>query len=830
MTALPDRAQVVVIGAGIVGNAVVHHLARLGWRDVLLVDKGPLPDPGGSTGHASNFVFPVDHSREITLLTADSVRQYTELGTITTCGGIEVARTEERVRELHRRMSSARAWGIDAELITPAEVADEVPFLDPSVVLAGFWTPSVAVVDPLRARELMRERATADGALTVSALTEVLGIDTDGGRVRRVRTDRGDVDTEHVVVACGVWSPRIAALAGATIPLTPAVHQMIDVGPIDELAATGREIAFPIVRDMDPLMYERQSGPDLEIGSYAHRPILCDPDEIPSIAAAALSPTQLPFTPDDFDPQMEAALELFGGILDRPDAGIRHAINGLLSLTPDGHPLLGETPEVRGLWSAAAVWIKEGPGVGRLVAEWMTCGSPEIDPRAADVARFAPHERTRAHVRARAAEGFNKTYGIVHPREQWGSDRGARRSPFFPRQEALGAEFFEVAGWERPQWYRANEPLVAELGVEDRPHEWDARWWSPITSAEHLAMRRGVAMIDLSAFAQFTVRGPGALAYLQHLTVAQMDRPVGRVVYTPLLGPDGGFRSDLTVVRLGDQQFRVVTGGADGARDLHWFTRHLPGDGSVVFEDVTSAVCTLGLWGPRARDVLAAVTEEDVTDAAFPFGTARWITVGSTPVLALRLSYVGELGWELHAPTESGLRLWDTLVEAGSPHGLIPAGIGVYGTTARIEKGYRLMGHELDAEHGPVEAGLALPGLKTADFVGKAAYTKAREAEPEALLCTLRLDGSTRFPQGGEPVLTPDGARITDRRGRPSYVTSAGSAPSLGTYLLMAYLPPGHAVEGTGLLVEYLGERHPVTVARAGRTPLFDPDDTRMRG
>ena len=829
MTPFPDRAQVVVIGAGIVGNSVVHHLARLGWRDILLVDKGPLPDPGGSTGHASNFVFPVDHSREITQLTADSSRQYAELGTLTTCGGIEVARTPERVQELHRRMSSARAWGIDAELITAAEVAEKVPFLDPTVVLRGFWTPSVAVVDPLRAGELMRERATAAGALTVSAMTEVLAVDTDDGRVTRVRTDRGDVDTEYVVVACGVWSPRIAALAGAAIPLTPAVHQMIDVGPIAELAATGREIAFPIVRDMDPLMYERQSGADLEIGSYAHRPILCEPEDIPSLAAAALSPTQLPFTPDDFDPQMEAALELFHPVLDRPDAGIRHAINGLLSLTPDGHPLLGETPEVRGLWSAAAVWIKEGPGVGRLIAEWMTEGAPEIDAAASDIARFAPHERTRHHVRARASEGFNKTYGITHPREQWSSDRGVRRSPFHEREVALGAEFFEVAGWERPQWYASNAPLVAELGVPDRPHEWDARWWSPIINAEHLAMRRGAAMIDLSAFSQFDVRGPGALAYVQHLTVAQMDRPVGRVIYTPVLGPDGGFRSDLTVVRLGDRHFRVVTGGSDGARDLAWFRRHLPGDGSVALTDVTSAVCTLGLWGPRARDVLAAVTDEDVSDAAFPFATGRTITIGSIPVLALRLSYVGELGWELHAPTECGLRLWDTVAEAGAPHGLVPAGIGVYGTTARMEKGYRLVGHELDAEHGPVEAGLALPGLKSQDFVGKAAYTKAREGEPEATLCTLTLDDMQRFPQGGEPVLTPDGARITDRRGRPSFVTSAGAGPSLGTYLLMAYLPPWYAVEGTGLLVEYLGERYPVTVARAGRTPLFDPDDTRMR-
>src|SRR5690606_37650658 len=296
-----------------------------------------------------------------------------------TCGGIEIARTEDRVQELRRRMSSATSWGIPSELISPQQVGELMPFLDTRLVRAGFWTPSAAVVDPLQTGVLMRQHAHVLGALTVSASTEVLGIDTTPGRPRpvvaRVRTDRGDIETPVVVVACGVWSPRIAAMAGARIPLTPAVHQMIDVGPIPELAATGSEIGYPIVRDMDPLMYERQNGADLEIGSYAHRPILYHPDEIPALGEAALSPTQLPFTDDDFDPQLEQALELFPEILSREDAGVKHAINGLLSLTPDGGPILGETPEVRGLWSAAAVWIKEGPGVGKMIAQWMTEGA-----------------------------------------------------------------------------------------------------------------------------------------------------------------------------------------------------------------------------------------------------------------------------------------------------------------------------------------------------------------------------------------------------------------------------------------------------------------------
>ncbi|WP_199431975.1 GcvT family protein [Qaidamihabitans albus] len=837
MNSVPSRAGVVVIGAGIVGNSVSHHLAEAGWRDIVLLDKGPLPDPGGSTGHASNFIFPVDHSKEITALTLDSMHQYEKLGTLVTCGGIEIARTPERAEELRRRMASATAWGVPSELIGPERVAQLVPFVDPDIIVAGFWTPSVAVVDPLQAGTLMREQAVAQGALTVSANTEITGIRTEQGRVRAVCTDRGDIETDTVVIACGVWSPRIAAMAGARIPLIPVVHQMMDVGPIPELAATGTEIGYPIIRDMDALMYERQSGADLEVGSYAHRPILHEPGEIPSIEAAALSPTQLPFTQEDFDPQLEDALELFGRILDTPGAGVRHAINGLLSLTPDGAPVLGESPEVAGLWSAAAVWIKEGPGVGRMLAEWMTHGTAEIDLHGADIARFYPHQRTRGHVRARAAEGFNKIYGIVHPREQWTSSRPQRLSPFHARERELGAEFFEVGGWERPQWYESNRALLAEFGdrIPGRPHEWDARWWSPVINAEHLAMRERAAMIDLSAFAQFEVSGAGALDYLQRLTMARVDRPVGRLVYTPVLTPDGGFRSDLTVVRLGEREFRVITGGADGARDAFWFSRHLPADGSVSFTDVTSAVCTLGLWGPRARDVLSAVTDDDVSDAAFGFGTARWITVGTVPVLALRVSYVGDLGWELHAPFEQGLRLWDTIAEAGEPFGIVPAGIGVYGGTGRLEKGYRLMGAELGSEYSPVEADLALPKVKAADFIGKQAYLAARESGPAATLCTLTVDdhadaaGTPRYPQGGEPVLAPDGERLVDRKGRGSYVTSAGSAPSLGAYLLMAYLPPDYAVEGTGLFVEYMAERYPVTVARVGRRPLFDPDDTRMK-
>jgi glycine cleavage system aminomethyltransferase T/glycine/D-amino acid oxidase-like deaminating enzyme len=838
MANVPSTARVVVIGAGIVGNSLVHHLARLGWREIVQIDKGPMPNPGGSTGHASNFIFPVDHSREITDLTLDSMRQYQEMGVFTRSGGYEVARTEERMEELRRRMSSARAWGIEAELVSPDHVVANVPFLDKDRILGAFWTPSVGVVDSLRAGTLMRERAIELGALTVVPTVEVTGLDTERGRIRRVRTTGGDIETATVVIACGVWSPKLAAMAGASIPLTPAVHQMISVGPIPQLAEREGEISFPIIRDMDTFCYERQHGADMEVGSYAHRPILHDPTDIPSIEQARLSPTEMPFTEDDFDPQLEQALELMPDALGAEGAEIRYAINGLLSLTPDGAPILGETPEVGGLWSAAAVWIKEGPGVGRAVAEWMTHGHSEIDVQHSDIARFYPHQRTRAHIRSRTAEAFNKTYGIVHPGEQWDGERGKRLAPMHAAQRAAKAFFFETAGWERPMWYESNAGLLGDYGdaVMPREHEWDSRWWSPIINAEHLAMRERAGIVDLSAFAIFDVLGPGAKDAVQAIVVAQADVPEGRVIYTPVLDAKGGFRSDLTVMRLAHDRYRVVTGGAHGMADLKWFADHLPTDGSAQIVDLTSAFSTIGLWGPRARDILGALTDHDLSHSGFGFLSCRDIEVGNLSVLASRISYVGELGWELYVPMEQGARLWRLLHEAGRPHGAVPVGIGVYGGTGRLEKCYRAFGFELDGERSIVEAGMQRPKVKTANFVGRDAYLAQREQAPKAVLCTMTVDdhtsdtGMRRYMLGGEPILTRDGAPLTDGHGHHPYVTSAGSAPSLGAHVLLAYLPPEQASVGNQLAVSYMEQLYPVTVRSIDATPLFDPANERMKG
>ncbi len=837
MSEVPTEANIVIIGAGIVGNSLAWHLAQLGETGIVVVDKGPLPNPGGSTGHASNFLFPFEHSLMMMQLTRDSVRQYKALGVFTESGGIEVARTEARMQELRRKQSTAKAWDIESHLLSPEEIKKLVPYVNDELLAGGLSFPRTGVVDSLRAGTLMREGAQRLGALTVVGNVEVEGIDVAGGRVRAVRTDAGTVRAGRVVVCCGVWSPRVARMAGAHIPLSPAVHQMVSVGPIALFAGTEGEISYPIVRDMDTYMYERQHGADMEVGSYAHRPILVDPDDIPSIAASALSPTELPFTSEDFDPQLADALELMPQLLGDEKAGVRYAINGLISLTPDGHPLMGESPEVRGLWSAAASWIKEAPAIARAVAEWMTVGRSEIDCHEADIARFHPHQRTRAHVRARADEAFNKTYGIVHPAEQWGSSRGLRRSPVHDRTEALGAVYFETAGWERPQWYASNERLVDLYGdrVTRRASEWDARWYSPIVEAEHLAMRDGAGLVDLGAFCVMDVVGPSALETLNRVAVAQMDVPVGRVVYTPFLDEEGGFRADLTVMRLGESSFRVVTGAGVGMLDRQWLVDHLPDDGSAQLTDVTSGWTTLGLWGPRARDVLASLTTDDVTHGGFRFGTCRWIEVGDLDVLASRISYVGELGWELYVPAENGAALWDKLAGAGQPHGLVPVGIGVYGTTARLEKGYRAYGQELTPDYTLCEAGLQRKLVKRQDFVGRAAHLAERSTPPAATLCTLTVDyhgapaGERRYPLGHEAILSEEGEPLEDAKGRRSFATSAGAGPSLGSHLLLAYLPTHLAACGARLQVECMGERYPVEVAVAGNGAVFDPGNERMR-
>jgi len=838
---LPSSTGTVVIGAGIVGNSITYHLARMGREEIVLTDKGPLPDPGGSTGHASNFLMPVEHSKEMTHLTRESIEQYKEMETFTNSGGIEVARTDERMAELDRRVQSAKAWGEPGELLTPEEVGEHVPYINTDIIKGGFYSPSAGTCDPLRAGEIMRERASeiTDGGLHVSPNTEVLDLHVENGEILAVETDRGTVAADEVVIAAGLWSPKIADMAGVDIPLSPAVHQLVSVGPISFFEQFEGEINHPVVRDMDTQMYERPSGNDMEVGSYQHRPILWDVDEILSIDEAPLSPTQPPLTEDAFEQSMMDALDLMPEVLDDPDAGVRYEIDGLLSVTPDGAPLLGPLQDVEGLWSCAAVWIKEAPAIGEAVAQWMTRGWSDIDLHASNVNRFYEYGNSREFVTNRGDEGYQKIYGIVHPTEQWQSSRPLRTSAFYNRQDELDARFFQAGGWERPQWFWSNEDLVRKYNQELdgllRSSEWDSRWWSPIILGEHLHMRDKVAMIGDMGFGIFDFVGADVADYLETMAVGRVDVDVGKTVYTPILAENGGFVSDLTIARLGPEHYRVVTGGSVAGSDRAWFKRHIGEDDDVKLVDRSGSLCTLGVWGPDARKVVDSVAEGDMSHEAFPPYTAQEVTVGEVDAWAMRLSYVGELGWEIYAPMGQGQRLWDVIAEAGEDYDIRPVGMGVYGTTGRMEKGYRLFGHELELEYNPAEAGLTFHGVKEADFNGKEAYARAIEEDNTATLCTLSVDdhhsssGERRFMLGNEPILNEEGDVIVDDEGRRSYVTSAGTGPSVGKHLLMAYLPPEYADEGRSLQVEYMGDHYPVTVEVVGSRPLFDPKNERIR-
>ena len=818
-TAIPRHAGAVVIGAGIAGCSVAYHLTKMGWRDVVVVEQGPLFETGGSTSHAPGLVFQINPSKTMTAFARYTVGLWSEMELdgepcARTVGSLEVAWTPERLADLKRKAGYGLSWGVEAHLLGPAEARSLFPMLSDRI-LGALYVPSDIQTPATRPATAMAREATRNGATFHGGVT-VTGFGIDGGRISSVRTTHGDIETDLVVAAAGIWGPRVGGLAGVGIPLAPMQHLYAVTTPVPELDGAGEEISLPILRHQDASTYFRQVGGAIGIGSYRHEPLLVDADDILSHAQAPVAPAEMPFTPAHFEASMAAACELLPGLR---GVGLTRKFNGLFSFTADGFPVLGESPHVRGFWSAQAVWITHAGGVGRAVAEWIVNGEPTLDLRECDIRRFQPHALSRSYVRARAAQQYREVYDIIHPRQQVEHPRNLRLTPFHPRQQKLGAAFFEAAGWERPQWYDANAGLLERLDVKGASRRgWEAREWSPTIAAEHAATRERVAMFDMTPFAKFELAGPGALAALQRLAANQMDRPVGRVTYTSMLAPSGGIKCDLTVTRLSEARFMIVTGGAMGLHDLDWIRAHLPDDGSASIADVSSALCCVGLWGPRARDVLSRVCEDDVSNAGFPYMTAKPVCIGDVPALALRVSYVGELGWEIYAPTEQGLRLWDTLWEAGLPHGVIAAGGGAF-DSLRLEKGYRLYGADIHTEYDPYEAGLGFAvRMAKGDFIGRQGLERRRAQGQPRRLCCMTLDAPDALAMGKEPVL--DGDRVL------GYVTSANYGHSVGRGIVYGYLPATHAEVGTRVEVLYFGERLAATVAGE---PLYDPGGRKMR-
>ncbi|NJC72622.1 FAD-dependent oxidoreductase [Planosporangium thailandense] len=811
--------RVVIIGAGVVGAALADELTERGWTDVTVVDQGPLFQTGGSSSHAPGLVFQTNSSKTMAAFATYTVQKLSSLtldGTwcFQQIGGLEVATTEARWADLKRKSGLAASWGIEGTLLSPEECATLHPLVDASRILGGWYVPSDGLAKAPRAVEAQARRARARGA-TFQGDTTVTGIGQEDGRVTGVETDKGFIPADIVVCCAGFWGPKIGRMVGLTIPLVPMAHQYAKTGQVASLVGVNDpvlEASKPILRHQDQDLYYREHGDRIGIGYYGHRTMPVDVDDILSPADAPEMPSMLPFTEDDFTEAWEQTVALLPEL---SETKVEEGFNGIFSFTPDGNPIMGEHRELSGFWVAEAVWVTQSAGVARAMAEWLVEGQPRIDVHECDLRRFEEVQLAPDYIFERSNQNFIEVYDIIHPLQPLARPRPLRVSPFYPRQQELGAFFLEGAGWERPYWFEANAGLLDGVEVPERD-EWSARYWSPIAAAEAKATRERVAMYDMTPLKRYEVAGPGALTFLQRLNTNNLDKSVGSVTYSLMLGHDGGVRSDVTVARLAPDVFQV---GANGPIDEDWMRQHLPADGSVYIRDITAGTCCIGLWGPRARDLLQPLTREDFSNAGLKYFRAKKAYIGEVPVTAMRLSYVGELGWELYTTADAGLKLWDTLWAAGQAYGVVAAGRSAF-NSLRLEKGYRSWGTDVTTEHDPYEAGLGFAvRMDSGDFIGRAAIEgRSAESVSKRLTC-LTLDDPAAIVMGKEPVYVGGAAS--------GYVTSASYGYSIGRAIAYAWLPAAVSVPGTAVEIEYFGARLPATVAAE---PLFDPQMARLRG
>jgi glycine cleavage system T protein len=805
-----EHARAVLIGGGVVGCSVAYHLTARGWRDVVLLERAELTS--GSTFHAAGLVGQLRSSVALTRLMMWSVECYRRLAAETgrdpgwhEVGSLRLASSPERMAELSRQAGWAKSFGLPLEAIGAEEARALFPVISLEGLRGAVYLPTDGHVDPGGLAAALAEGARRRGA-AIRTGVRVTGITLKDGRIHEVQTDGGPIRAEVVVDAAGIWAPEIGRMVGVTVPLVPLRHQYLTTKPID-----GVHSRMPTMRDPDLLDYFREEVGGLVVGGWERNPVPWGLEGIP----ADFNHKLLPPDWEQFAPLMENAVRRIPALA---GAEIVRLIHGPEAFTPDGEFILGEAPEAGGFFVAAgfcAHGIAGAGGAGRIVADWIVDGDPGLDLWHMDLRRFGGQYRSRRLVTERACEIYGGYYDIRYPGQERSAGRGLRLSPVHARLAALGAAFGEKAGWERPNWVEANASDGSEAR---RPRGFAGRHWSPAIEAEHAATRARAALFDETSFAKLEVVGPGALALLQRLADNDVDRPVGTVVYTAMLNARGGIECDFTITRLAADRFRIVTGSAFGTHDRGWIGRHLPRDGSVSLIDVTGAYACLGLFGPRARDVLAGVTDADVSNAGFPYLTARELAVGRAPVLAARVTYVGELGWELYTPSEYGLELWDTLWEAGRPLGLVAAGYRAI-DSLRLEKGYRYWSADITPDDTPYEAGLGFAvRLGKGDFVGREALVRQKAEGVRRKLCCLTLADPLAVALGGEPVRV-DG-RVVGR------VTSGGFGYTVGLSIAYAYLPVELAARGVPVGVEVFGDW--ITGAVAAE-PLWDPKGERIR-
>jgi 4-methylaminobutanoate oxidase (formaldehyde-forming) len=800
-----ERARAVVIGGGVGGCSILYWLTRLGWDDVVLVERADLTS--GSTFHSAGLVGQLRSSLSLTKMMMSSVELYRtvgdEVGLETgwrEVGSLRLASSEERMAEIARQAGWAKTFGLPLELVSPKEAQQLFPPMSLDGVLGAAYLPTDGYIDPSQLTFALAEGARRRGA-EIATHTRVTGVRVRNGRVEGIETDKGGIETEIVVNAGGMFARELGALAGVNVPVIPMAHEYLVLRP------AGLPTDMPTMRDPSLLVYFRPESGGLIMGGYERS---CAPwalDGIPPDFNGKLLEEDWP----RFEELMENAVVRVPSLAEME---VVKLINGPEAFTPDGEFILGPS-DVRGYWVAAgfcAHGLAGAGGMGQLVAEWIVEGTPSLDVWHMDSRRFGAAYRSQRYALARTTEVYETYYDVKYPGHERQAGRPLRLSGAYPRLAALGAAFGEKSGWERANWFESNAASGDE-GV--RPRGWAGKHWSPAIGVEHRACREAAAVFDESSFAKLDVTGPGAAAFLESLCANRVAGEVGRIVYTQLLNPRGGIECDFTVTRLGDERFRIVTGTAFGQHDAAWLRQHAPEDGTVTVSDVTSAYACLGLWGPVSRTILQPLTEADLSNEAFPYLTAREIAVGAVPCLAARVTYVGELGWELYCPAEYAARLWDELWAAGATHGLVAGGYKAI-DSLRLEKGYRVWGADISPEDTPFEAGLGFAvKLDKGDFVGREALLAT--GEPTRRLRCVLLDDPRAVALGSEPVRV--GGELVGR------VTSGGFGYTVGSSIAYAYLPAGHDV-GTTVEIEIFGTWVGGTVVAE---PLHDPTGERLR-
>jgi glycine cleavage system aminomethyltransferase T/glycine/D-amino acid oxidase-like deaminating enzyme len=794
-------ARAVVIGGGVGGCAILYWLTRLGWEDVVLCERADLTS--GSTFHSAGLVGQLRGSLSLTKMMMSSVELYRTLGTEVgletgwhEVGSLRLASSAERLEELARQAGWAKTFGLPLDLISADEAQRLFPPMSTEGVLGAAYLPTDGYIDPSQLTYALAEGARRRGA-EIYTNTRVTAIDVARNRVKGVVTDRGEIQAEIVVDAGGIFANEIGRLVGVNVPVIPMAHEYLITKP------HGVPLDVPTMRDPSLLVYLRGESGGLVMGGYERHPAPWSLDGIPADFNSKLLAEDWP----RFEELMEGAIVR---VPELADAEVIKLINGPEAFTPDGEFILGPS-DVRGFWVAAgfcAHGLAGAGGMGQLVAEWIVEGVPSLDVWEMDSRRFGRNYESREYTLARTTEIYSTYYDVKYPGHEREAGRPLLVSPTYTRTKELGGVFGEKSGWERVNWFEPN----AALGDESlRPRGWAGRLWSPAIGAEHVACRTTAALFDETSFAKIEIAGDDAAEFLERLCGNKVAREVGAITYTQMLNQRGGIECDFTVTRLGKDRFRIVTGTAFGRHDLAWIRLHAP-DGIQV-EDVTSEYACLGLWGPAARAILQPVTTEELT---FPYMRARDLVVGSIPCLALRVTYVGELGWELYCPTELGLQLWDTIWEAGQGHGLAAGGYKAI-DSLRLEKGYRVWGSDITPEDTPFEAGLGFAvKVDKGDFIGRDALLAA--AEPSRRLACLVLDDPRSVALGSEPVRV-DGEIV----GR---VTSGGYGYTVERSIAYAYLPAASATPGTRVEIEIFGESIGGTVAEE---PLFDPKGERIR-